>query len=557
VDGKAQAAAVRRKAFGLLLIAAGLLLLAAAVPASSPQAAGSATGVGPDFNGDGLADLAVGVPHEGVNGIESTGAVEVIYGSSTGLNGDAPIDDQFWNKANIEASTVIPKRYDDFGFSLASGDFDGDGFDELAIGVPLEDVVTSTGELKNAGAVYVLDGSPTGLGASASVWTQSSSRIFDFAEKDDQFGTSLAAGDFGWGPEDDLAIGVPAEDLGSIGDAGAVNVIYGSSSGLNSRGNEFWSQSSEGVPDRAERYDSFGQELLAADLGRTEEDDLVVGVVNESFSGAAFAGAVNVIYGFPNHGLSGRGAQFLSANSRGVPGIAHYYDHFGSALAAGDFGRSDDTDLAIGAPDENKGKRFAGAVYVLYGSSTRIRTANAQIWSQGSAGVEGDPEEYDSFGSALAAADFGKGPRADLAVGVPGEDEEGHWWEATPGAGAVNVLYGRSSGLSGTGSDWWWQDSSGFNGAVEGSNNAYQWFGDALAAADFGKGPGADLAVGVPGEDGGPRLFPEPYGIGGVNVLYSDERGLRASDDQFWSQASDSLHDSAEALDEFGAALAR
>jgi hypothetical protein len=556
VDGKAQAAAVRRRVFGLLLIAAGLLLLAAAVPASPPQAAGSANDAGPDFNGDGFADLAVGVPGEDVNAIEDTGAAEVIYGNSTGLNGNAPIDDQFWNKANIEASRVVAKQDDEFGYSLAAGDFNGDGDDDLAIGVPLEDVVTSTSELKDAGAVYVLDGSAAGLDASAGVWTQNSSRIFDFAEKEDHFGWSLAAGDFGWGPEDDLAIGVPAEDLGSI-NAGAVNVIYGSSGGLNSRGNEFWSQNSEGVPDQAERYDSFGSELLAADLERTKEDDLVVGVVNESFSGAAFAGAVNVIYGFRNRGLSGKGAQFLSANSRGVPGIAHYYDHFGSALAAGDFGRNRGTDLAIGAPHENKGKRHAGAVYVLYGWSRGIRTANAQIWSQGSAGVEGDPEDYDNFGGALAAADFGKGPRADLAVGVPGEGDEGPWWEEALGAGAVNVLYGRSSGLSGTGSDWWWQDSSGFNGEVEGGNNDYQNFGAALAAADFGKGPGADLAVGVPDEDGGPLLWPFPFGIGGVNVLYSDERGLRASDDQFWSQASDSLHDSAEEYDSFGAALAR
>jgi hypothetical protein len=554
VDGKAQAAAVRRRVFGLLPIALGLLLLAAVVPASSTQAAGSATEVGPDFNGDGFADLAVGVPGEDVNAIEDTGAVEVIYGSSTGLNGDSPIDDQFWNKANVEASTVVARQDDDFGFSLAAGDFNGDGDDDLAIGVPLEDVVTSTGELKDAGAVYVLDGSAAGLDASAGVWTQRSGRIFDFAEKEDHFGWSLAAGDFGWGPEDDLAIGVPAEDLGLIKDAGAVNVIYGSSSGLVSRGNEFWSQRSEGVPDQAERYDSFGKELLAADLGRGEEDDLVVGVVNESFSGAPFAGAVNVIYGYANRGLSGRGAQFLSANSRGVPGIAHHYDFFGSALAAGDFGRSYHTDLAIGAPDEDKGNIDAGAVYTLYGWSSGIRTANAQIWSQGSAGVEGGPEEGDLFGSALAAANFGKGPRADLAVGVPGEDEEGHWWEEQFSTGAVNVLYGRVSGLSGTGSDWWWQDSSG----IEGGNDNFQYFGQSLATANFGKGRGADLAVGVPGEDkGGPSPFMGEWGLGAVNVLYSDEGGLRGSDDQFWWQASDSLHDSGEKEDFFGAALAR
>jgi hypothetical protein len=42
----------------------------------------------------------------------------------------------------------------------------------------------------------------------------------------------LVAGDFNRDGKDDLAIGVPLEDLGNIRDAGAVNVIYGSDNGL-------------------------------------------------------------------------------------------------------------------------------------------------------------------------------------------------------------------------------------------------------------------------------------------------------------------------------------
>ena len=38
-----------------------------------------------DFNGDGYADLAIGVPHESVNGDEEAGAVNVIYGTTSGL----------------------------------------------------------------------------------------------------------------------------------------------------------------------------------------------------------------------------------------------------------------------------------------------------------------------------------------------------------------------------------------------------------------------------------------------------------------------------------------
>ena len=47
-----------------------------------------------DFNGDGAADLAVGVPGEDVDGISNAGAVNVISGSHT--TGLVPISHQFW-----------------------------------------------------------------------------------------------------------------------------------------------------------------------------------------------------------------------------------------------------------------------------------------------------------------------------------------------------------------------------------------------------------------------------------------------------------------------------
>ena len=46
---------------------------------------------------------------------------------------------------------------------------------------------------------------------------------------------------------DDLAIGVPDEDIGAISNAGAVNVLYGSASGLTAAGDQLWHQDSSGV----------------------------------------------------------------------------------------------------------------------------------------------------------------------------------------------------------------------------------------------------------------------------------------------------------------------
>src|SRR5436309_10040561 len=55
----------------------------------------------------------------------------------------------------------------------------------------------------------------------------------------------------------DLAIGVPFEDVGVNSNAGAVNVLYGSSSGLTGTGDQFWTQDATGT-DPSEAGDNFG-----------------------------------------------------------------------------------------------------------------------------------------------------------------------------------------------------------------------------------------------------------------------------------------------------------
>ncbi|MCI0727775.1 MAG: VCBS repeat-containing protein, partial [Chloroflexi bacterium] len=108
-----------------------------------------------DFNGDGYADLASGVPGEDVGADIDAGAVNILYGTAGGLSADG---DQRWHQgsAGIEGSA---EANDLFGHSLAAGDFNGDGYADLAIGVPGEDV----GDSIDAGAVNVLYGTAAGL----------------------------------------------------------------------------------------------------------------------------------------------------------------------------------------------------------------------------------------------------------------------------------------------------------------------------------------------------------------------------------------------------------
>ena len=118
------------------------------------------------------------------------------------------------------------------------GDFNGDGYDDLAVGVPYEDVVTGGSDNVDAGSVTVIYGSASGLTAAGNqVWTQGTAGMLDVVEPGDAFGYALAVGDFNGDGRDDLAVGVPnegfaSEGLGRLAAAGAVQVIYGSAAGL-------------------------------------------------------------------------------------------------------------------------------------------------------------------------------------------------------------------------------------------------------------------------------------------------------------------------------------
>jgi len=203
-----------------------------------------------DFNGDGFADLAVGVPGENTG----AGAVQVLYGSSTGLTAA----DQVWFQD--DTGTDSSEDGDAFGTTLATGDFDGDGLTDLAIGVPGEDGFR--------GAVNILYGSVIGLNDDgAQFWTQDSTDVEDTAEDGDGFGSALAAGDFNGDGRSDLAIGAPFEDVDGTADAGAVNVLYGSSSGLTATGDQFWHQDVSGVKGIVETGDSFGWALAPRNGG--------------------------------------------------------------------------------------------------------------------------------------------------------------------------------------------------------------------------------------------------------------------------------------------------
>ncbi|WP_181234340.1 FG-GAP repeat protein [Enhygromyxa salina] len=501
-------------------------------------AGGSSAGARADFNGDGYDDLAIGTPGEALgSNLPWAGAVNVLYGSGTGLT---VVGNQLWHQDSAGVDGAAEPG-DGFGATLAVGDFNADGFADLAIGAPYE----SIGMLANGGAVNVLYGSGAGLTATGNqLWHQDSANILGAAEADDLFGWALTSADFNNDGYHDLAIGVPAEDIGGLADAGAVNVIYGSAAGLSAAGNQIWHQDISGVGGGAEPGDSFGSALAAGDFNSDGHADLAIGVPEEDLAMIANAGMVNVLYG-TNMGLSATGDQIWHQNSLGILGAGEPGDEFGRALAVGDFDNDGYADLAVGVPNEGVGLTSqAGAVNTIYGSTAGLNEADDQIWHQNSGGILGVAEGIDHFGRSLAAGDFDDDGRDDLAIGVPGEDLEGATTEAD--AGAVNLLYGSDIGLAAVDNQLWHQNSGGVLGVAE----SFDALGSALTVGDFDADGSMDLAIGVPMEAIGAQLE-----AGAANVLYGAVGGLTSVDCQIWHQNSSGVLGVAEVGDWFGMSI--
>jgi hypothetical protein len=463
-----------------------------------------------DFNGDGFADLAVAEPQEAIGSVTLAGAVSVFYGSSTGIGISG---NQLWSQATMGIADA-PETDDGFGFTLAAADFNLDGFGDLAVGVPREDLEGTT-TIGDAGAVQVIFGSASGLTKTGNqLFTQTGSDPDAVPEEGDRFGWALAAGDLNGDGVADLAIGAPDEAIGTAGFAGGVSVLFGSPGGLTTTGAQFWSRDSVGIDGVAEGGDAFGRALATADLGNGPQADLAIGAPLENVGAVPDAGAAHVLYGSPS-GPTATGSQLWTQDTGTVKDAAEDSDQFGSSLSGGDFDADGAADLAIGVPRETVGTAsVAGAANVLYGTASGLTDGGNQFWSQASSGIQETPEFLDLFGTALAAGDFDGDGDADLAVGVPGEPAPGG---ATAGGGVNMILGTPGTGLAKTGNRFIWQDTAGFDDATEPSD----FFGRALTAADFGFGPEIDVAVGVPEEEVG-----TPTAAGAFHMVYGSPTGL-------------------------------
>lgn len=280
---------------------------------------------GADVDGDDVDDLVVGVPME-----NDAGFVHVLPGRlGAGLGAEAGAS----YSQNTPGVPGLVERGDRFGAALAAGDVTGDGSADLAVGAPGENGTASGPEPRGKGAVLFLPGSSTGLsGAGSQFWSQNSFGVLGVGGNHDNFGASLVMARLDNGRSADLAIGVPFDDVRSIPNAGSVNVLLGTASGLSVRGagGARFHQNTPRIVGVPEPDDQFGRSVAAPRIQTPGQGSLVIGVPTEDLR-VDDTGLVHQLQTF-EFGPNPAGSRVLQLETLGVQGSAEGQDLVGFTI---------------------------------------------------------------------------------------------------------------------------------------------------------------------------------------------------------------------------------
>lgn len=478
-----------------------------------------------DFNNDGYDDLLIGAPASNANDMEFAGAAYVIIGG--------PSRPSEINLAASQANLTVygANPGDIMGHSVAVGDVNGDGIDDIIIGADR----VNHAEMENVGAVYVFLGREDNAFFNQNVREPYQADVIVYGElADGRFGRAVTAGDVTGNGIDDLIIGTYFASPDDRNQAGALYVI---------QGNSGWTVDQQTVYDLTQQEanltiygqhgsaggislltsveaksmhpvmedewyilqtgigDRLGRSIATGNVNGDDHLDIIVGAYGAEVDGREDAGKTYIFYGSEDYQSLGNVIDLADEEQTADVTIygAAAQDQAGFYVASGDIMNNGYSDIMIGAYQANN---QTGQVYLVYGRADM--PADIYLENQANVTING-AAQGDRLGRSLAFADISGNGRDDLLIGASRANPDGR-----VGAGIAYVIYTDQSlpgtinlGQEGTANIQVLGAASGDDtcyanideGVLEG--NCPDELGRAIAAGDFNRDGRNEVVVGA------------------------------------------------------------